>query len=205
MSSTTQPGSKGQTLRLWAFALLVLVAGAMFALGTTNAHAAPPAGTVIGNQATATYQDASNTARTATSNLVQTTVSQVKTFTLTANGARTAAPGQTVYYPHTITNTGNGSDTYTLNALSSTNFAAAAAPHSGLAYYIDANGDGVPDNATPIVTSGPIAAGGVFRFVVAGTVPAAAANGNTADIMSRSPTPRPPRSPTPTRPRWLPR
>ncbi|HUP30005.1 MAG TPA: hypothetical protein VM122_07530, partial [Usitatibacter sp.] len=182
MNSTTQASSKGETLRLWAFALLVLVAGALFALGTTNAHAAPPAGTVIGNQATATYQDASNTPRTATSNLVQTTVSQVKTFTLTANGARTAAPGQTVYYPHTITNTGNGSDTYALNALSSTNFAAAAAPHSGLAYYIDANGDGVPDNATPINTSGPIAAGGVFRFVVAGTVPAAAANGNTADI-----------------------
>ena len=182
MSSTTQAGSKGQTLRLWTFALLVLVAGAMFALGTTNAHAAPPAGTVIGNQATATYNDAGGTPRVATSNLVQTTVSQVKTFTLTANGARTAAPGQTVYYPHTITNTGNGSDTYALNAPSSTNFAAAAAPHSGLAYYIDANGDGVPDNATPINTSGPIAAGGIFRFVVAGTVPAGAANGNTADI-----------------------
>jgi len=123
MFSTTQASSKGETLRLWAFALLVFVAGAFFALGTTNAHAAPPAGTVIGNQATATYNDAGGTPRTATSNLVQTTVSQVKTFTLTANGARTAAPGQTVYYPHTITNTGNGSDTYALNALASTNFA----------------------------------------------------------------------------------
>ena len=159
--------------RVLAIALAVLAA---------NAFAAPPAGTVIGNQATATYNDAGGVARTATSNLVQTTVSQVKSFTLTANGARTAAPGQTVYYPHTITNAGNGTDTYTLDAPASSNFAAAAAPHGSLAYYADANGDGVPDNATPIVSSGPIAAGGIFRFVVAGTVPATAASGNTATI-----------------------
>ena len=185
MHTTTHAG-KGMTLRQRLGALLLLVTGAMFAFGAGQAHAAPPAGTVIGNQATATYQDASNTARTATSNLVQTTVSQVKTFTLTANGARTAAPGQTVYYPHTITNTGNGTDTYTLTVPVApgglTNFAAAAAPHGGVAYYIDANGDGVPDNATPITTSGPIAAAGIFRFVIAGTVPASAANGNTADM-----------------------
>jgi uncharacterized repeat protein (TIGR01451 family) len=182
MNTTTQATRKGETLRLWVVALFVFVAGAMFALGPTGAHAAPAAGTVIGNQATATYNDAGGAPRTATSNLVTTTVSQVKTFTLTANGARTAAPGQTVYYPHTITNTGNGTDTYTLTGPSSTNFAAAAAPHGSLAYYIDANGDGVPDNATPITTSGPIASGAIFRFVVAGTVPGAAASGNTADI-----------------------
>lgn len=182
MTTTTKAGLQGQTLRRWAVALFVLVAGAMFALAPRTAGAAPAAGTVIGNQATATYNDAGGTPRLATSNLVQTTVSQVKTFTLTANGARTAAPGQTVYYPHTITNTGNGADTYTLNAPASSNFAAAAAPHGGLAYYIDANGDGVPDNAVPIVTSGPIAAAGIFRFVVAGTVPAGAGNGNTATI-----------------------
>ena len=119
----------------------------------------------------------------ATSNQVTTTVSQVKSFTLTANGARTAAPGQTVFYPHTITNTGNGTDSYALNAPSSTNFAGPpAAPHGSLQYFIDANGDGVPDNATPITTTGPITAAGIFRFVVAGTVPGTAANGNTADI-----------------------
>ncbi len=182
MTTTTQARSRGETFRLWVVALFVLVAGVMYALGSTSAYAAPAAGTVIGNQATATYNDAGGAPRTATSNLVTTTVSQVKSFTLTANGARTAAPGQTVYYPHTITNTGNGNDTYGLSGPSSTNFAAAAAPHGALAYYIDANGDGVPDNATPITTSGPIAAGGTFRFVVAGTVPGGAASGNTADI-----------------------
>lgn len=182
MTTTTKARSKGETLRHWAVALLVLVAGALFALAPTISRAAPAAGTVIGNQATATYNDAGGTPRTTTSNLVQTTVSQVKSFTLTADGARTASPGQTVYYPHTITNTGNGTDSYTLNALSSTSFAGAAAPHGSLAYYIDANGDGVPDNATPVNSTGPIAAAGIFRFVVAGTVPASAANGNTAAI-----------------------
>ncbi|HXF80562.1 MAG TPA: hypothetical protein VN598_16980, partial [Usitatibacter sp.] len=155
-------------------------AGLVLATLPAVSLAAPAAGTVIGNQATATYNDAGGNARTATSNLVQTTVTQVKSFTLAANGARTAAPGQTIYYPHTITNTGNGTDTYTLNAPASTSFG--AGPHGSLAYYIDANGDGQPDNATPIATSGAIPAGGTFRFVVAGTVPAGAVNGNTATI-----------------------
>jgi uncharacterized repeat protein (TIGR01451 family) len=160
-------------------AFFVLIAGLVFWLASGTAHAAPPAGTVIGNQATATYNDAGGTARVATSNLVQTTVSQVKSFTLTADGARTASAGQTVYYPHTITNTGNGTDTYALNAATT----GGAFAHTGLVYYIDANGDGVPDNFTPITTSGPIAMAGIFRFVVAGTVPGSATNGQTGTII----------------------
>src|SRR6476659_366233 len=139
MNTTTKAKGKGETLRLWAFALVMLLAGGLFTLGMGTAHAAPAAGTVIGNQATASYTDATNTGRTATSNLVQTTVSQVNSFTLTASGARTGAPGQTVYYPHTITNTGNGADTYSLTAPTSSNFAAAAATPGAQNYYIDAN------------------------------------------------------------------
>ncbi|MGE5097954.1 MAG: hypothetical protein ACM3SO_22650, partial [Betaproteobacteria bacterium] len=180
--TTTIAGIKGEPLRSWLGVLIAFVMSTMLTLMSTSASAAPAAGTVIGNQATATYNDANGTARTTTSNLVQTTVSQVKSFTLTADGARTAAPGQTVYYPHTITNTGNGTDTYTLNAPTSTTFANAGTGHSGMAYYIDANGDGIPDSATPITSTGPLANGAIFRFVVAGTVPASAANGNTASM-----------------------
>lgn len=140
-------------------------------LPVSHAQAAPAAGTVIGNQASATYTDGSGASRTTTSNLVQTTVSQVKSFTLTANGARTAAAGQTVYYPHVITNLGNGVDSYALNALTT----GGAFAHTGLAYYADANGDGVPDNAVALTSSGPLAAGAQFRFVVAAVVPAGAA------------------------------
>ena len=158
----------------------ILLAGAIATIVPALALAAPPAGTVIGNQATATYKDSSGNAQTTTSNLVQTTVTQVKSFALTANGSRTAAPGQTIYYPHTITNTGNGTDTYSLNAPVSSSFG--AGPHTSLAYFIDANGDGLPDNATPITSTGALPAGSVFRFVVAGTVPAGASSGNTATI-----------------------
>lgn len=156
-------------------ATLVILAGLAW---MRPASASAPAGTVIGNQATASYQDASGTSRNSTSNLVQSTVSQVKSFTLTANGAKTGAPGQTVYYPHTITNTGNGTDSYALNAAT----AAGGFTHTGLVYYIDANGDGIPDNFTPITSTGPLPAGGTFNFVVAGTVPAAATAGQTGTI-----------------------
>ena len=156
------------------FAVLMLWLG----LAVPGAHAAPAAGTVIGNQATATYQDAGGTSRSTSSNLVQTTVSQVKSFTLTADGAKFAAPGQTVYYPHTITNTGNGADTYALAAPTTGGGFTHAAP----VYYLDANGDGVPDNFTPITSSGPIPAGTQFTFVVAGGVPAATAAGQTGTL-----------------------
>jgi uncharacterized repeat protein (TIGR01451 family) len=142
------------------------------------AKAAPAAGTVIGNQATATYLDSTGTSRTTASNLVQTTVSQVKSFTLTANGAKTGTPGQTVYFPHTITNTGNGTDTYSLNTL----VAGGTVTQTGLAYYVDANGDGVPDNFTAITSSPQLGAGDQFSFVVAATIPAGATAGTTGTV-----------------------
>ena len=156
-------------------AALVLLS---LALVASNALAVTPAGTVIGNQATATYVDSAGTTRTATSNLVQTTVSQVKSFTLTAAGAKNGTPGQTVYYPHTITNTGNGTDTYALNAA----VAGGAVTQTNLIYYVDANADGVPDNFTPITSSGALAAGTQFNFVVAASIPNSATAGTTGTV-----------------------
>ena len=179
MSETTQTVRRGARLGDAIATIAVLAAAAIFAMAPRTAIGAPAVGTVIGNQATATYNDAGGTPRTATSNLVQTTVSQVKSFTLTANGALSAAAGQTVYYPHTLTNTGNGTDTYALNAPTT----GGAFAHTGLVYYIDSDGNGVPDNFTPITTSGPVAMAGIFRFVVAGTVPGSATNGQAGTIV----------------------
>src|ERR1700761_4890364 len=156
---------------------LTMASLALFGV-TRHADAVTAAGTVIGNQATATYLDSSGAIRTTTSNLVQTTVSQVKSFTLVANGAKFGAPGSTVYFPHTITNTGNGVDTYALNTL----VAGGTVTQTGLTYYVDANGDGVPDNFTPITSSPALAAGDQFNFVVAATVPAGATAGTTGTI-----------------------
>ena len=60
---TMRAAVPGGMLRQWLVAMLVLVAAALFALSSQPAHAAPAAGTVIGNQASATYNDAGGTAR----------------------------------------------------------------------------------------------------------------------------------------------
>src|SRR5262245_2998259 len=96
------------------FVLTMAVALGAFAIVAGVAHAAPPAGTTIGNAASATYLDASSTSRTVTSNVVTTIVQQVASFTLTADGVRTAAPGGQGVFPHTLTNTGNGADAFDL-------------------------------------------------------------------------------------------
>lgn len=178
MNSNTN-AARRMDWRTAVVAMFVLVAGLLFGLSSRTAHAAPLAGTVIGNQATATYTDATATSRNATSNLVQTTVAQVKSFTLTADGARTAAPGQPVYYPHTLTNSGNGSDTYAFTAPVSGNFGVAG-PHTAMGYFLDSNGDGVPEGA--LTTPVTLAPGAVLRFVMTGTVPASAANASTATL-----------------------
>jgi uncharacterized repeat protein (TIGR01451 family) len=157
------------------FALLLILAGLFLAVGPARAMTA--AGTSIGNQASATYSDASQTVRTVTSNTVVTIVQQVASLTLTANGARNVAPGGQVAYPHTLTNTGNGSDSFSLATANSGAFT-----FGSVAIYADANGDGVPDNATPITGSGDIPAGGSFRFVVVGTAPATAAPGSANSL-----------------------
>ncbi len=161
-----------------AFMLCALLLALSVIAGRAVA-APPPANAVIGNQASASYTDGSGNARSATSNLVSTTVQQVYSHTLVADVTRLVAPGATAYLPFTLTNTGNGDDSYALSqALQAGN---TFAPGS-ITIYADANGDGSPDNFTPITNSGLIAAGQPFGFVVAVGVPAAAANNNTADI-----------------------
>lgn len=138
------------------------------------AAASPTAGTSIGNQASATYSDASNVTRTVTSNTVVTIVQQVATLQLTANGAKNVALGGLVSYPHTLTNTGNGNDTFNLATSNTGGFT-----FTSVALYADANGDGVPDNTTAITSTGQIAPGAAFKFVAVGLVPVSAVAGNT--------------------------
>jgi trimeric autotransporter adhesin len=173
-TNTLAGGMFRRSLAVVLFALFSM----MFMLTGTARAAAPTAGTVIGNQATATYKDASNVDRTATSNLVQTTVSQVNSFTLDQNNTKTASPGQPVYFPHTITNTGNGTDTIALTAATP----GGTTTLTGLTYYADVNGDGLPDSLTPITSTGTLLPGQQFKFVVGGVVPAGATIGQTGTV-----------------------
>jgi trimeric autotransporter adhesin len=110
---------------------------------------------------------------------VQTTVLQVKSFTLTQTGAKTVPASQQVCYPHTITNTGNGTDSYTLNPATTGGMFA----HTGLVYFSDANQDGVADSATSITAPVSINAGASFSFVVCGTTAATATVGQAGTIV----------------------
>ncbi|MEC5211767.1 putative repeat protein (TIGR01451 family) [Polaromonas sp. CG_9.5] len=149
--------------------LAALFAVFLLALAAIPAHAAAPAaGASISNQASASYTDGSNVPRTVTSNVVSTTVTQVASLTLTAPGNQTATPGSVVYYPHTLTNTGNGSDTFNLTAVS----AGTPFQMTNVQIFAD-NGSGQPTGLA-ITSTGPIAAGAAFKFIVVGTLPVTA-------------------------------
>src|SRR5438477_4231779 len=160
-------------------AQIVILLFTLLCIASGTASAQTAAGTSIGNQASATYTDSSSTSRTATSNVVTTIVQQVASLTLTANGAKTASPGSPVFYPHTLTNTGNGSDSFTLSLAPAQS---GAFTLTGTHIYIDANGHGIPDNFTDLTgTSVTVATGAAnaFKFVITGTVPAGAIAGQT--------------------------
>lgn len=136
---------------------LLLAVALVAASAALPVFAAAPAGSQIGNQASATYADGAAVTRTVTSNTVITTVQQVASLSFTANGTKTVSAGGQVYYPHTIVNTGNGPDSFTLAAAPQ----ASTFSFAAFVYYADANGDGVP-----ITTTGQLAAGQVFLSVV---------------------------------------
>lgn len=146
---------------------------------SSAAHAAPPAaGTVISNQATAAYTDSSGILQNVTSNTVETTVTEKYGFTLTQDNNKTVAPGGTVYFPHTLTNTGNASDSFALKLAELTG--SGSNTLATCRVFADADGDGQPDTpSSPLasgdcstlggvtVNVGPVVASQGYKFVVA--------------------------------------
>lgn len=170
-----------QRLLSWLLFSLTLAMIASLGLSKGALAAAPPAGTPIGNRAQATYTDATGTTRNATSNLVVTTVEKAYAVRLDANRTQQAGPGALVYFPHTVTNKGNTPDSFTLAAnvtggtFTLVNDPANSTSGTVLNIYADENGDGRPDDFTPISVSPVLTADGSanasFSFVVAAQVP----------------------------------
>lgn len=153
---------------LAALCLMTLLGGVV--------HAMTAANTLINNQATATYTDAANAARTVSSNTVQTQVQQIAALTLTADQSKPGAAGNTLVFPHVVTNTGNGVDTYDLVTADLFGGAGIDFAFTALRILPDADGNGVADSAAIINQSPALNAGEHFSFVVEADVPAGASD-----------------------------
>jgi uncharacterized repeat protein (TIGR01451 family) len=181
IGNLTQPPSGGWALRRlprigflsWMIATLAVVAAL---LGSASAHAAvPPANTSIGNEANATYQDTTNlgVVLNAKSNAVVTIVSQVYSLTLTpATNSSNGSAGLQVCYSHTLTNTGNGSDTFTLSSAAGTGFT-----HTSVKFFVGNSG------FTEITAPVTLAPNSPYQFRVCGTPPSGVVNGATGQIV----------------------
>ncbi len=130
--------------------LALVVLGA----ATAGQAAAPQAGTIISNQASASFKSCLDDACTetaeaqsVTSNLVETVVQAVPAFTLDTDQTKPAVSGEPVNFPHTLSNTGNVDDTYQLCVVN------VNADVSSWALYPDANNDGQPDIGDPLFDS----------------------------------------------------
>lgn len=160
-------------------AILCVLCWLLWFGGHAMVHAATPAGTVIKNQASASYKDSSGVTRVATSNVVETTIQQVAAMQLNQNQNRPAAAGQQLFFTHSVTNTGNGVDRFTIAAL---NNAGDDFDLNSIAVYEDNNQDGQPDVFSPVTLSASLAAQESWHFVVAVTAPATAGTGESANL-----------------------
>lgn len=122
---------------------------------------------VISNMAVGEFsEEGSNVVQVTRSNLVQTTILPVYSVNLTANNSKNVIAGQTIYFNHTLSNTGNETDQYSFNL---TNNTGDQYDLSSLLVFLDKDNDGVPDGAA--TTSYSLAAGESVGLIVAGTVP----------------------------------
>ncbi len=137
------------------------------------------AGVPITNQATVDYEDANGNPLQSLSNIVTTTVSQVGGVTVVPDNAANGDPGDTVSYLHTVTNTGNGTDTIDMTTSSSQGWSVSLYLDDGDGIFepgtddvalADSDTDGTPD-------SGSLIADASVDIWVAVSVPAGTADG----------------------------
>lgn len=132
-------------------------------------------GTRILNQAAATFVDTNGVVQDVTSNQVETIIQQVAGLDLVSSQSKPGVPNGQVLFPHVLTNTGNGPDTYEIcvgNEVGGFSF-------DSLSVFEDSNEDGLPDSSTQIIDGdldgcldiGPLSPGETFSFVVVAETP----------------------------------
>jgi uncharacterized repeat protein (TIGR01451 family) len=137
---------RGHPAAAWAaaflFAVGLLAAPALEAQGT-------PAGTQFSNWATLTFTSA-GTGDTVASDTVTILVRQVAGVSLQPPRVTSGAPGTAAVFVHTLTNTGNGPDSFTVAAVSARGWS--------VKLYRDWNGDGLLDAGDSLL-AGPVPLG----------------------------------------------
>ncbi|MCH7393858.1 hypothetical protein MMP66_06130 [Acinetobacter dispersus] len=132
-----------------------------------SSFAAVPTRQIISNMAIGEYtEEGSTVVQVSRSNLVQTTILPVYSVNLTANNSKNVVAGQTVFFNHVLTNTGNETDQYTF---STSNNIGDNFDFNNVLVYLDKNNDGVADG--PAQTSYALSAGESIGLIVAATLP----------------------------------
>lgn len=145
--------------------------------------AGTPAGTVISNQATASYTDSNGNPLSVASNVVTTTVSQVSSVTVSPDRAANANPGDTIWYAHQVTNGGNGGDTIDLTAVSSNGWVTTLFRDNNASGTFDAGDTALTDSdGDLVIDTGAMAADAIINILAAVSVPPGSADG-TVDSM----------------------
>lgn len=132
-----------------------------------SSFAAVPTRQIISNMAIGEYtEEGSTVVQVSRSNLVQTTILPVYSVNLTANNSKNVVSGQTVFFNHVLTNTGNEVDQYNFAVTNNTgdNY-----DFSNLSVFLDKDNDGVPDGAA--ISSYSLGAGDSVGLIVAANVP----------------------------------
>ena len=168
--------------QLSKLAASLAVMGGMSLFSGQLMAAAPLAGTNISNVATASYTDNTNTERVVTSNVVKTLVAQVGSFTLIQNNERQTAANSSVSFPHILTNTGNGTDSFKLSIANNTG----TFDWASYNVYLDRNQDGIADDgaaALAVDTAIELQAGESIGLVVVAKTPLAATAGQNDSLV----------------------
>lgn len=185
------------------FSLLSLGAfGAALAQSTPNGTAA---GTVISNQASATFTDSAGNVigddpgEEILSNEVTTTVQAVYAFEIAPNGAdpenfgqiESVIAGEEATFEYNLTNNGNNTDTFSLSVLQD---GGDGFTFTGVRIYLDddldgqdepTDGDGIFNGNERIINAGDtftLPAGGSVPILVVGTVPSGTATGAIGNL-----------------------
>lgn len=176
-------------LRVLTSALLALAAACLWSVPVAAQTAG---GTLINNQASATYSDSGGNSYETVSNTVTVTVSNVAGLAITpdAGGGSVVAGNPNASVTFTVTNTGNFADTVTFKAGGASIIVGGAITAANLtAAFVDSNGNGTFDAGDVNILTNPadalspsLAAGASVAVVVRFNVPAGATGSVTVQL-----------------------